>query len=287
MFGRRPVLPASPLVGAAEIEETGKRDEAQTEEEDPRVVHDVFLRDVLTRTMVDDFATQFDEEQSSYDSLSVLAEIKMREARAKTEGHNAPNSLRTAVACEMLCRVGASVGRFQPLMESLLRELLPAIYDDYEVQSRLVSRDPETTLGGLADGGLSTRSFYRATPHFEKSHSLAHEKEQLVEELMVYNRGIDLRNKIKKSKLGLKLGLYRQELSLQRFCFRGWWLVTVQRYRYVFEKGRLMRLKSVFRAFRRKVQVAKFTANQMRRLDEKERENARFAERDAANVRVG
>ena len=96
--------------------------------------------------MVDNFAAMMEEEQTSYDSLSLLAEMKLNEARAKTEGLNEPNALRTAVACEMLCRVGSSVGRFEPLMATLLSELLPAIYGDYAEQARLaVQRGQENS----------------------------------------------------------------------------------------------------------------------------------------------
>ena len=173
--------------------------------------------DVLASGIIDSWCKSFDIEQSSYESVSLFAEVRLKEALAATEEidkdsvhvsqdvgqyrgpgvgsgreqhqqhrkHQIPSQLRIAMCSDLIRKTSRMFGRYQSLMTTLTDEMLRCIYYDYD-----------SVIKG-ADY-IDARTFYNCTPYFEELKNCRIHRDELQEELAMYNDGIDLRKAISK-----------------------------------------------------------------------------------------
>lgn len=90
--------------------------------------------------------TSYKQEQSSYSSVSIYAEMKLQEAM-RMDAEHSPSAFRTAVCADLFFKVSELFGRYRGLMHSIGHELCGSIYADYPTTRTAAAR--------LADAGAA------------------------------------------------------------------------------------------------------------------------------------
>ena len=117
--------------------------------------------------------TSYDDEvnEKTFSSVSVYAELRMREAMEKTRNLPRPNGHRTAVAMDMLYQTIGVFGRYKELMRLIADELACSIY--------LTMKDMES------DGPMPSRAnIDNGIPYFEVHTQMTAETQALRGELL-------------------------------------------------------------------------------------------------------
>ena len=193
--------------------------------------------------IIDGWVRSFEVEKSSYDSVAVFAEIRLHEALAATheqqndstlnahrlaaEGREGgvgktrhpppppskepeqPSAVRAALCCDLLLKMSKLFGRYEPIMETLTQELLKCIYVDYD--------------SAIADvPSPDARTFYSSSPYFSLLQATQMHRDELIDELEVYNAGVDLRAAIQKCSVGVKTMFNDARRAIRDIIFRVW-----------------------------------------------------------------
>mmetsp|Transcript_34878 Transcript_34878/g.110178 ORF Transcript_34878/g.110178 Transcript_34878/m.110178 type:complete len:1018 (-) Transcript_34878:94-3147(-) len=75
-----------------------------------------------------DWLDSFEEEQASYNSTVLLAQVRMEEALKNTKGMGIPNTVRTKVVTQLMNAILAKFGRFRDITGLLFSELMLSVY---------------------------------------------------------------------------------------------------------------------------------------------------------------
>ena len=105
------------------------------------------------RHTLQEWLRTYDAEQNQYTSVTVFAEMKLRQALVVTSKLGLPNPIRTAAVCSCFDRVASLFHRYEGLLRTLRGELLRSIYVDYR---------PGAVIGGGA------QAYSMCTPYFEE-----------------------------------------------------------------------------------------------------------------------
>ena len=105
------------------------------------------------RHTLQEWLRTYDAEQNQYTSVTVFAEMKLRQALVVTSRLGLPNPIRTAAVCSCFDRVASLFHRYEGLLRTLRGELLRSIYVDYR---------PGAVTGGGA------QAYSMCTPYFEE-----------------------------------------------------------------------------------------------------------------------
>ena len=105
------------------------------------------------RQTLQEWLRTYDAEQNQYSSVTVFAEMKLRQALVVTSKLGLPNPIRTAAVCSCFDRVASLFHRYEGLLRTLRGELLRSIYVDYR---------PGAVIGGGA------QAYSMCTPYFEE-----------------------------------------------------------------------------------------------------------------------
>jgi len=103
-------------------------------------------------------------------------------------------------------------------MKTLTEEMVRCIYSDYD--SVLLGVDY-----------VNARTFYHCTPYFEALQNCEIHRDELVEELGVYNDGVDLRKAIAKCSVGVKTMFNDARRAIRDIIFKVWKNYVMQRTR--------------------------------------------------------
>ncbi len=197
--------------------------------------------DPLANEIIDGWMRSFEVERDSYESISVFAEVRLKEALAATDEvwssmrdapkqpvddknprkvrdeaealsmhvpPRRPSAVRAALCCDLLKKVSSMFGRYSPLMKTLTAELLSCIYADYH---------------SVLDGAeTNARIFYNCSPYFGAVHDLEIQRDELQDELEVYNQGINLRQAIAKCSVGVRTMFNDARRAIRDIIFKVW-----------------------------------------------------------------
>ena len=98
----------------------------------------------LKKLDLSSWLASYQQEQSSYSSVSIYAETKLQEA-LRMDMENRPSAFRTAVCADLFFKVSELFGRYRGLMHAIGHELCASIYADYP--------EDRTGVGNLASNG--------------------------------------------------------------------------------------------------------------------------------------
>eukprot|EP00898_Chlorokybus_atmophyticus_P007137 jgi/Chlat1/7424/Chrsp6S00596 len=77
-----------------------------------------------------DWMDGFRSERNAFQSVALLAEVRLSETINNTQGMGTPNPVMTRVVCELLSRISSKLGRYRSIIDKLLVEVLRCIYID-------------------------------------------------------------------------------------------------------------------------------------------------------------
>ena len=104
------------------------------------------------RHTLQEWLRTYDAEQNQYASVTVFAEMKLRQAVLVTQRLGVPNDIRLAAVCSCFDRVASLFHRYEGLLRTLRGEMLRAIYVDYR---------PNVVMSGA-------QAYTMCTPYFEE-----------------------------------------------------------------------------------------------------------------------
>ncbi|GMH58171.1 hypothetical protein TrLO_g12544 [Triparma laevis f. longispina] len=184
----------------------------------------ISVETVQANNILDSWVRSFELEQDSYDSISVFAEVRLKEALASTEEliswgdrknswddkhSQGPSPIRAALCCDLLRKISTMFGRYKPVMETLTSELLLCIYEDY----------PSVISGGTH---VDARTLFRCSPYFTSLKNCKLHRDELMDELQVYNDGVDLRKALVKCSVGVKTMFNDARRAIRDMIFKVW-----------------------------------------------------------------
>ena len=212
---------------------------------------------LMANQIIEGWCRSFDLEKSEFGSVSVFAEVRLREALAATaddhikinpssankkhqdqdpvnggpnhrqpQPHAAaknqhtkpqptpPSAVRAALCCDLLIKLSSLFGRYSGLMTTLTGELLRCIYVDYESVIAKALANPT--------GGIDARLFYSCSPYFDLVKSMELRREELSDELQLYNSGIDMRTALTKMSVGVRTMFNSARRTIRDITFRIW-----------------------------------------------------------------
>ena len=176
--------------------------------------------------VVRDWSRSFHREESSFESVSVFLETRLREALVQTSaaGMAAPNRARAAMVCDLLLKVPRLFGRYAPLVRNLVSEVLRCVYDDFEsleakVISKRLSKKSEEEDGFLeALDSIDAQTLFGETAYFDMAFAFRKRAAMLQAELKESSEGAGL-VKIFRERFLLWDG---RNLLLRCILFFGW-----------------------------------------------------------------
>mmetsp|Transcript_11231 Transcript_11231/g.22976 ORF Transcript_11231/g.22976 Transcript_11231/m.22976 type:complete len:937 (+) Transcript_11231:45-2855(+) len=200
---------------------------------------------IAENSIIDSWVKSFDIEKNSYDSVALFAEVRLKEALAatdeiklfsgfKTKGEftrwevidgvrtkvhadkqseegkpKFPSALRIAMCSDLMRKISGMFGRYESVMKTLTEEMMRCIYSDYD-----------SVISGA--GYIDARTFYHCTPYFEQLKNCEIRRDELIEELDVYNDGVDLRKAIAKCSVGVRTMFNDARRAIRDIIFRVW-----------------------------------------------------------------
>jgi hypothetical protein len=163
---------------------------------------------------LDGWVSSYDDEvnEKTFSSVSVYAELRMREAMEKTRNLPRPNGHRTAVAMDMLYQTIGVFGRYKELMRLIADELACSIY--------LTMKDLES------DGPMPSRAnIDNGIPYFEVHTQMTAETQALRGELLKTQEvggALGLQQMSKRNNGLVKRIQDRQKLVVRNIGFFAW-----------------------------------------------------------------
>eukprot|EP01048_Picozoa_sp_COSAG05_P003942 COSAG05_NODE_195_length_14550_cov_203.233686_3_plen_349_part_00 len=116
----------------------------------------------LKRLDLNQWLASYQQEQTSYSSVSIYAEMKLQEAM-RLDAENTPSAFRTAVCADLFFQVSELFGRYRGLMHAIGHELCASIYTDYpDPKPGAVGGAASSTPGG-AEAGAEDASLEHST----------------------------------------------------------------------------------------------------------------------------
>jgi len=111
-----------------------------------------FTRDGTS--LIDDWCDSYRDENQSFKSVAVFAELRLKEALSFMGPTLKPTRAVAAICCDLLLKISSLFGRYSSLMELLSEQILHCVFSDY---TKVM--DEATTV--------NARVLYQCTPFFE------------------------------------------------------------------------------------------------------------------------
>lgn len=166
------------------------------------------MASLSSQTIIDHWASSYEQELTSFDSVALFAETRLREIKQR-ESADHPSLLKSVVCADLIKKVTRVLGRYANILDPLVDELLNSIFRNY---FRMLYKSEEP---------LKMQQLYAAGSYFDHADALADELIETQLELKMVNDGTSMREVVDKFK-NVRAAFDNTAKLIQDACFFLW-----------------------------------------------------------------